>query len=108
MFSRRLDPAVSYSEIIESFLENTVGLTVYRNHTASVNQFSNRDFGESHYADRGQHQRLVSRLRYFCFTAMADISMRALFTKAAAWTVARAGFGSGITPLYTLFISGNS
>lgn len=36
---------------------------------------------------------------YFCFTAIAEISMRALLTKAAAWIVARAGLGSGMTPL---------
>lgn len=36
---------------------------------------------------------------YFCLTAIAEISIRALLTKAAAWTVARAGFGSGITLL---------
>ena len=36
---------------------------------------------------------------YFCFTAIAEISMRALLTSAAAWIVARAGLGSGITPL---------
>jgi hypothetical protein len=36
---------------------------------------------------------------YFCFTAIAEISIRALLTKAAAWMVARAGLGSGITPL---------
>jgi len=36
---------------------------------------------------------------YFCFTAIAEISMRALLTKAAAWMVARAGLGSGKTPL---------
>ncbi len=36
---------------------------------------------------------------YFCFTAIAEISMRALLTKAAAWIVARAGLGSGTTPL---------
>lgn len=34
---------------------------------------------------------------YFRFTAMAAISIRALFTKPAAWMVARTGFGSGIT-----------
>jgi hypothetical protein len=34
---------------------------------------------------------------YFCFTAMAEISSRALLTKAAAWMVARAGLGSGST-----------
>jgi hypothetical protein len=34
---------------------------------------------------------------YFCFTAMAEISTRALLTRAAAWIVARAGLGSGIT-----------
>ncbi len=33
---------------------------------------------------------------YFCLTAMAEISTRALLTRAAAWMVARAGFGSGI------------
>jgi hypothetical protein len=36
---------------------------------------------------------------YFCFTAIAEISIRALLTRAAAWTVARAGLGSGITLL---------
>ncbi len=45
---------------------------------------------------------------YFCFTAIAEISIRALLTRAAAWIVARAGLGSGIRLLYTLFMSGNS
>src|SRR5579859_2912069 len=36
---------------------------------------------------------------YFCFTAMTEISIRALLTNAAAWMVARAGLGSGMTPL---------
>jgi len=36
---------------------------------------------------------------YFSFTAIAEISMRALLTRAAAWIVARAGLGSGSTPL---------
>jgi len=40
-----------------------------------------------------------NQIAYFCFTAIAEISIRALLTKAAAWMVARAGFGSGITPL---------
>jgi len=33
---------------------------------------------------------------YFCFTATADTSIRALLTRAAAWIVAREGFGSGM------------
>lgn len=36
---------------------------------------------------------------YFCFIAIAEISIRALLTKAAACMVARAGLGSGITLL---------
>jgi hypothetical protein len=30
---------------------------------------------------------------YFCFTAIAEISMRELLTRAAAWVVACAGLG---------------
>src|SRR5439155_21828861 len=44
---------------------------------------------------------------YFCFTAIAEISIRALFTNAATCTVARADLCSGMMLLYTLFIFSN-
>ena len=45
---------------------------------------------------------------YGCFTAIADISIRASFTNRTTCTVARVGFGSGINSRYTLFMASNS
>jgi hypothetical protein len=50
-------------------------------------------------ADDGKRCCVAGAERYFCFTAIAEISILALFTRAAAWMVARAGLGSGITLL---------
>jgi hypothetical protein len=71
-------------------------MTVYLNRGGTVNLF----------CTPVQRNNLVARdtfcsacRTYFRFTAMAEISIRALLTKAAAWMVARAGLGSGITLL---------
>lgn len=47
----------------------------------------------------GIHQRVDPapwNNRYYFLTAITEISIRALSTRAAAWMVARAGFGSGM------------
>src|SRR6266550_558138 len=48
------------------------------------------------------------RTNYFCFTAIADTSIRASLTNPETCTVVRVGLGSGMMLLYTLFISPNS
>ena len=56
-------------------------------------------FSIPHFSLRKRRIAGIPRANYFSFTAIAEISIRALLTKAAAWMVARAGLGSGITPL---------
>ena len=78
-------------------------MRVYLKRVARVNFF--RSQTQTYSAIRvvldcgARESRFGFRSSYFCFTAIAEISTRALFTKAAAWMVARAGLGSGMTLL---------
>jgi hypothetical protein len=81
-------------------------MSVYLNGVAPVNPFrfeteATRKSGSRRNNFSGVRGEIPGSARgsYFCFTAIAEISMRALLTKAAAWIVARAGLGSGMTPL---------
>lgn len=56
------------------------------------------------YHGHTQSQRVLGLVKafngyFFDFTAIAEISMRALLTRPATWTVARVGLGSGMTLL---------
>jgi hypothetical protein len=50
----------------------------------------------------------MPRPSFYCLTAIAEISIFAPPIRPATWTVARAGFGSGMSFLYTSFIFSTS
>ncbi len=97
--------SVFHTELSSSENRNSImkaprndGMSVYPNRATRANLFcaSEHVFLER---KRRMCQRRIPRADYFCLTAIAEISIRALFTRAAAWMVARAGLGSGITLL---------